>query len=204
MSVRDIISNLRESLSGGVVPFKEMKVMVVGEPAVGKTTMLRVLYGQTSRDLATRPSVATDGIDLGEVTLDDFRLTFWDFAGQEVYRYTHQLFLSDNSLCLVMYRVTTPDEEARHQLMYWMDSVFQRAPNAMCLLVGTCARNFPEVYAESRVREHLGHLQYRYGQRVCGGVAIDSMFNYGFPALRKELLRMSMSKVRGFSSLVWL
>ena len=143
-SAKDIIVNLQQSRSGGVVEFKEMKVMVVGEPAVGKTTMLKVLYGTTPRELAARPCVATDGIDLGEITLNGYRLMFWDFAGQEVYRYTHQLFLSDNAVCLVMFRLTTVDEVAHQQLTFWIDSLLQRAPNVKCLLIGTCACQFPK------------------------------------------------------------
>ena len=194
-SPKDIILNLQESLKGGVVVFNEMKVMVVGEPAVGKTTMLRILYGQNSRELAARPCVATDGIDLGEITLEGYRLMFWDFAGQEVYRYTHQLFLSDNAVCLVMFRLTTVDEEAHEQITYWMDSVLQRAPNATCLLIGTCAGNFRKEIAELRVRSHLESLQKRYGERLCGAVAIDSLSDYGFPTLKSELVRVSKQKV---------
>ena len=53
-TVKDIIENLRETLRGEEV-LKEMKVMVVGEPAVGKTTMLRVLYGHNTQELAAHP-----------------------------------------------------------------------------------------------------------------------------------------------------
>ena len=195
-----IIENLCEALRGGEVVFKEMKVMVVGEPAVGKTTMLRVLYGQSSNELAACPCVATDGIDLGEVTLEGYRLMFWDFAGQEVYRYTHQLFLSDNSICLVMFRLTTAEEEAHWQLTYWMDSVLQRAPNASCVLIGTCARKFPEGVANLRIKRHLDSLKSQFGDRVCGAIAIDSLHDFGFSILKMELVRLASKMVGPFSS----
>ena len=195
-SAKDIIINLRESLKGGVVPFKEIKVMVVGEPAVGKTTMLKILYGHSSsRELAAQPCLATDGIGLGEMTLEGYRMVFWDFAGQEVYRYTHQLFLSDNSVCLVTFRLTTPDEEVRKQLVYWMDSILQRAPNADCLMVGTHSCHFPSEVVHLRIQTHLRYLKDRYGDRISGGVAIDSLNNVGFKDLKKELLRVTKQKV---------
>jgi len=194
-SPRDIIVNIQESLKGGVVAFNEMKVMVVGEPAVGKTTMLKILYGQNTQELLAHPCVATDGIDLGEITLEGYRLMFWDFAGQEVYRYTHQLFLSDNAVCLVMFRLTTVDEEAHQQLIYWMDSVLQRAPNSTCLLIGTCAQNFPKDVAESRVQSHFKNLRKQYGERLCGAVAIDSLCDFGFETLKKELVNVAKRKV---------
>jgi internalin A len=190
-----IIANLRESLKGGVTEFKEMKVMVVGEPAVGKTTMLKILYGTSPRELVAHPCVATDGIDLGEIILEGYRLMFWDFAGQEVYRYTHQLFLSDNAVCLVMFRLTTVDEEARQQLTYWMDSLLQRAPNVTCLLIGTCSCNFPEDVAKQRVKNHLAYLKGRYGERIFGAIAIDSLYKYGFQELKKVLVNAARQKV---------
>jgi internalin A len=200
-SAMEIIITLRESLKGGMVVFNEMKVMVVGEPAVGKTTMLRILYGQKAQELAAVPCVATDGIDLGEITLEGYRLMFWDFAGQEVYRYTHQLFLSDNSVCLVMFRLTTEDETARKQQTYWMDSVLQRAPSAACLLVGTCASNFPEAVADSRLQSHLSFLRERYGDRICGAVAIDSLHDFGYKMLKKALVKVTKQKVSFWNAL---
>ena len=200
-SVGDVIINLRESLDGKVVPFKELKVMVVGDPAVGKTSMLRVLYGLNnsggsgSKSQDVTPPLATDGIDLGDVTLDGYRLTFWDFAGQEVYRYTHQLFLSDHAVCLLMYRMTSSDEEAQRQLTFWMDSVLQRAPNATCLLVGSHARSFPEEVAESRVKHQLEFLKDRFGERVCGSVAVDSLTFFGFANLKNALIQVASAKV---------
>jgi small GTP-binding protein len=194
-SPKDIIMHLQESLKGGHFSCKEMKVMVVGEPAVGKTAMLKILYGTSLRELAAHPCVATDGIDLGEITLEGYRLMFWDFAGQEVYRHSHQLFLSDNAVCLVMFRLTTADEEARQQLTYWMDSLLQRAPNATCLLIGTCARFFPEEVAESRLRRRWADLRERYGKRIFNAVAIDSVEDFGFSALRREIVRMCREQV---------
>ena len=195
-SVKDIILNIRESLDGKVVEFKELKVMVVGEPAVGKTSMVKVLSGRNPRELASRPCLATDGIDLGEIHLDGYRLMFWDFAGQEVYRYTHQLFLSDNSLCLIVYRVTTVDEEALRQVTYWMDSVLQRAPNAVCLLIGTHARSFPDDVAETRLTRLTSLAKERFGEKVCGCVAVDSLNGFGFHNLRDALIQIAMAKVK--------
>lgn len=194
-SAHDILVILRESLEGGEVEMREMKVMVVGEPAVGKTTMLRVLYGQSGSDVAAHPCVATDGIDLGEVTIEGYRLMMWDFAGQEVYRYTHQLFLSDDSLCLILYRLTTPEEQVAPQLTYWVDSVLQRAPNAACLLIGTCAHHYEESVSAARVSAHLKFLRERYGQRIIGATAIDSLHNVGIGALKKLLVDAATKKV---------
>jgi internalin A len=197
-SPKDIIVNLQESLKGGEVEIKELKVIVVGEPAVGKTTMLRILSGENLSELEAHPCVATDGIDLGEIVLEGFRLKFWDFAGQEVYRYTHQLFLSDNSLCLVMFRLTTVEEEAQKQLTYWMDSLLQRAPDVACLVIGTCACDFPEEIINLRVNYHLSFLRERYGERICGAIAIDSMVDYGFTGLKKELVQIAHQRVKSF------
>ena len=93
---RDIIWMMKELKQGGF-ELKEKKVLVVGDAAVGKTTLLRGLRGES--EVAAK--VATDGIEIGELYLGGVKLYCWDFAGQEVYRYTHQLFLSDSAVYLV-------------------------------------------------------------------------------------------------------
>ena len=105
-----------------------------------------------------------DGIDLGEVTLEGHRLMFWDFAGQEVYCYTHQLFLSDNAIFLVMFQLTTAEEDTNGKLTYWIDSILQRAPNSSCVLIGTCTCYFTEI--DFKCEGHLNHLKGQYGDRV--------------------------------------
>jgi len=69
---------------------RTVKLLVVGDAAAGKTTLVGWLQGKTRTRRGdgsggigvSTPTLATDGIDLGEITIDDVRLSCWDFAGQ--------------------------------------------------------------------------------------------------------------------------
>jgi hypothetical protein len=76
-SFETIIFNLKESLDGKTRTSNEVKVMVVGDPAVGKTTLLLRLYGHSSTNLSSRAPLATDGIDLGNMTIGGIRFMCW-------------------------------------------------------------------------------------------------------------------------------
>ncbi len=60
---------------------KLMKVTFIGSPAVGKTTMLKLL----SKDTIDRLYFPTHGFDLKTVKLDDYYLRIWDLGGQKNY-----------------------------------------------------------------------------------------------------------------------
>jgi hypothetical protein len=62
-------------------------------------------------------------------------VNFWDFAGQEVYYTTHQFFLSERSLFIVVYNLERPIEDSR--VDYWLNSIQSKVRGASVLVVGT-------------------------------------------------------------------
>ena len=64
---------------------KLIKITLVGAPAVGKTTMLKLL----SEDTLDRFYIPTHGLDLKTVRFDDYHLRVWDLAGQNNYLKTY-------------------------------------------------------------------------------------------------------------------
>ena len=105
--------------------------MVVGKANVGKTTLVKQitqLFGTMEKvaifvNLWTRKP--TDGIDIFSWRADE-KTTFWmwDFAGQELYYFTHQFFISDDALYILVFNVTESFEE--NKIMYWLNSVGKR------------------------------------------------------------------------------
>ena len=112
--MRPILSYLRLFLAGDTgETLREVKCMFTGHAAVGKTTLIRVLRGDNDQ----ADPLSTDGIDLGSIQLnDDVTLHTWDFGGQEVYHYTHQLFLSENAVYLVLFRLNEPARRSLKQV----------------------------------------------------------------------------------------
>jgi len=62
-----------------------IKITLIGSPAVGKTTMLRLL----ARETIDKLYLPTHGLDLKTVKFDDYLLRVWDLAGQESYFKTY-------------------------------------------------------------------------------------------------------------------
>jgi len=58
-----------------------VKITFIGSPAVGKSTMLRLL----SKDMIGRFYFPTHGFDLKTIKLDDYRIKVWDMGGQGQY-----------------------------------------------------------------------------------------------------------------------
>jgi stage III sporulation protein SpoIIIAA len=61
-----------ESVRGKEVSCRDIKMMLVGEPEVAKTTLLRQLSGSSASDEMSHISQATDRIDLESVMFDGY------------------------------------------------------------------------------------------------------------------------------------
>lgn len=64
---------------------KLCKVTIIGAPAVGKTTMLKLL----SEETIDRLYIPTHGFDLKTVKFNDYHLRVWDLGGQKGYLKTY-------------------------------------------------------------------------------------------------------------------
>ncbi|MFI7136307.1 leucine-rich repeat domain-containing protein [Streptomyces massasporeus] len=83
---------------------REAKLVLVGEGAVGKSTLLAALRGEAwveDRD-------TTHGIEIRPVEVIhnecEITLNSWDFGGQKIYRPTHQLFFTEPAVYLVVWK----------------------------------------------------------------------------------------------------
>jgi internalin A len=87
-------------------PQYEAKVMLLGEGNVGKTSLSAALSGGSFEEQRpSTPGIAISSLRLPHPDLPDVEMTLriWDFGGQEDYRITHQLFISQRALYLVMW-----------------------------------------------------------------------------------------------------
>ena len=138
-----------------------MKLMVVGKPTVGKTTMVRCLQGRQY------PKKSTDGVEIGKWSYRPglFRTTFsfsvWDFAGQEEYYATHQVFLSKRSLYLAVWNVME-EKDGIAELKPWLNNIILRAPESRIIIVAThldlLIAKFGKDEAEAKCIEYKRHL----------------------------------------------
>lgn len=100
-------------------PLNEAKLILLGRGEVGKTALVNRLV----RD-EFKPTSMTRGITITpwQVPTDRgaVRLNIWDFGGQEIQHATHQFFLTERSLYLVVLngRAGAEDEDAEYWLKY--------------------------------------------------------------------------------------
>lgn len=100
-------------------PLNEAKLILLGRGEVGKTCLVNRLV----HDKFERTSL-THGIEITQwpVTTDNntVRMHVWDFGGQEIQHATHQFFLTERSLYLVVLdgRAGADDEDAEYWLKF--------------------------------------------------------------------------------------
>jgi len=119
------------------VTLNEAKLIIVGEGEVGKSCLLAAL--REDEWLESRPT--THGIEIKPVIVThpdsgtEISLNGWDFGGQLVYRFTHQLFFSAPAVYLVVWK---PREGPQQGFVkYWITLIKHRAPDAKVLVVAT-------------------------------------------------------------------
>ena len=87
----------------GRKPLNEAKLILLGRGAVGKTSLVNRLV----HDRFDGAQEKTEGIQITEWTVtlsksESVRLNIWDFGGQEIMHATHQFFLTQRSLYLLV------------------------------------------------------------------------------------------------------
>lgn len=96
----------------------ELKLLLVGRGKAGKTTLLKRLAG----DKPDEGESETHSIAIRELLikcpLGQVRTRAWDFGGQEILHSTHQFFLSERSLYLLVLEPRT--NSAQRDAEYWL------------------------------------------------------------------------------------
>ena len=124
----------------GLLPIHEMKLILVGEGAVGKTSLvMRIISGKFDRMVGK-----TEGIAIARWHVksnyglhsdkQDIIINLWDFGGQEIMHATHQLFLTKRSLYLLILdsRLT----QAENRVEYWLKIIQSFGGESPVLIVG--------------------------------------------------------------------
>ncbi|REJ39442.1 MAG: GTP-binding protein [Microcystis flos-aquae TF09] len=121
-------------------PLNELKVLLVGEGDVGKTSLLKRLLHNTFNSGEPK----TPGINIERWQLPqkpDIRLNIWDFGGQKVMQTTHQFFLTKRSLYLLV--LDNRKNEQQNRLEYWLKLIETYGGKSPVIIVGNCADEHP-------------------------------------------------------------
>ena len=112
----------------------EAKLLIVGEPGAGKTTLAKKIENQNYP--LRQDEKSTEGIDVIQwrFPLDngkDFQVNIWDFGGQEIYHATHQFFLTKRSL----YALVADSRKEDTDFDYWLNVVALLSENSPLLII---------------------------------------------------------------------
>jgi small GTP-binding protein len=121
---------LLDHACGRLRPSNEAKLLVVGPGGHGKSSLIEYLVQQTF----FKGKLPTEGIVITpwQVATRDqnpVQLNIWDFGGQEIQHSTHEFFLTDRSIYLLVC-CARDDEAAKQGLYYWLDLIHLVAPEA--------------------------------------------------------------------------
>ena len=134
---------------------EEVKLVFLGNTGVGKSTLAKQLVtGEFDPDIKS-----THGIDVDKIweikkekfahipqfkNLEKIRLNIWDFGGQEYYHATHRLFLTTDSLYLILWITDTDKQFTRKNekgidveyfpRSYWEQSIHHYTENTATII----------------------------------------------------------------------
>lgn len=127
-----ILAYLQE-LGKGKKERYEAKLLILGDGSEGKTCVSRALRG-----LDFKKQIRTEGVEVVPWIFKnpkfpnkkekDITLNIWDFEGQEINHQSHQFFLIEKSLYLLVINGRRPFKQERAE--YWLDTIRARARKA--------------------------------------------------------------------------
>jgi internalin A len=129
-------------------PLNEAKLILVGRGGVGKTSLVnRLVHSHFDRN-----EEKTEGIQITQWPRllngnEDIRLNVWDFGGQEIMHATHQFFLTQRSLYLLVLNGREGGEDAHAE--YWLK------------LIESFGGDSPVIVVLNKIRQHSFDLNYR-------------------------------------------
>jgi internalin A len=160
-------------------PLNEAKLILVGRGEVGKTCIVNQLVHKKFEDTSK-----TQGIQISDwkmrVGKDDVRLNIWDFGGQEIMHATHQFFLTERSLYLLVLNGREGGED--YDAEYWLK------------LIESFAGDSPIIVVLNKINQNPFDLNYRGLQakypQICGFLKTDCKTPSGLHELHEKIVQV--------------
>lgn len=107
----------------GIDHLYEAKLLILGEGGAGKTTLAKKLKNPKAK--LPKKKDSTEGIDLSSWSFsysgakNGLKVNIWDFGGQDIYKFPHQIFLTQESLYTIVADTRSDDTDFN----YWLQTV---------------------------------------------------------------------------------
>ena len=181
--IRDYFKSLKTEETRNL---NEVKLLLVGDGAVGKTSLVNRLRGK-SFDQKEPP---THGINVDDWIVtnngEELKVHLWDFGGQEIMHATHQFFFSKRSLYILIL-----DGRRDIKIEYWLKLIEILGGNSQVLVVINKIDETPAFEVNRKFYKYkYNNIEgfYRVSCKTLEG--IDQFVN----ALKKALQRVKIIK----------
>ena len=160
------LQQLPRAASGEIgQPLNRVRVIFIGDGEAGKTSLIRVLNNE---EVVEGIEAKTPGIEIREWQVPGTFITasFWDFGGQVMVHATHQLFLRES--CLYVLLVSAREKEkATERAEYWLEHVKSFGKGAPVLIVSNKADKEPVRLDEALLLEKYPAMIKGFFQLAC-------------------------------------
>ncbi|VFM99853.1 MAG: small GTP-binding protein domain-containing protein [Candidatus Kentron sp. G] len=141
---------------------KRVRAIFIGNGEAGKTSLIAALNG---REVRPGSEDMTCGIEISEWRVKGTELTahFWDFGGQVIAHATHQFFLRERCVYILVLNARSTDSNPNQQAEYWLEFVRAFGNDAPVLLVGNKCDLTPVQVDLNRLRESYPNIRGFHG-----------------------------------------
>ena len=182
---KDIIRYIyKRRQSAALKSFNEAKLIIVGQPDVGKTCLMNRLVYDIYQD-----QPPTEGIEISAWNYlhngEEYRLNVWDFGGQEIYHATHQFFMTSRSMYLMVWDTRAEEEYGR--IDYWLKTIESLGGDSpIIIVVNKCDKSTGNI--RKIVEREIKAL---YPQ-VTGLFYVSCKDDIGIKELRNHIIELSV------------
>lgn len=182
-------------------PLNLVRVIFIGDGAVGKTSLIRCLFGET---VVEGDATTTPGIDVKKWKLpnSEIEARLWDFGGQVMSHAMHQFFLKERCLYVVVVDAGTEREKREHinpnqRAEYWLEQVVALGSSAPVILVGNKADEQEVNFNEYALREKYKDLIVSFHCVSCTSTEDKHTGRFGefYCEFERQLLGLDTAKV---------